>query len=266
MRKINRSVFFYLVPIRKKVALNNLSLSFPEKDQQWKKDVIKNSYINLSIDLMEFLYFPKFNKELIKKFVTYQNHKLVQEAKLKNKGIFILSGHFSNWELSAFSYPRIYGEDINVIAKIQASKKLNKRINEYRSLSGNKIIEIGLSLKKIFEKLRKNEIVCFLVDQSANPDYSSYINFFGKSVPAFSGPAKIALRQRPEIILGYGERNKDYSYTFGFEKIEYADLLENTNENIIVLTQRIQFKIEEKIRSNPGQWVWFHKRFKHTRG
>ncbi len=214
---------------------------------------------------MEFLYFPKMKKELINKFVRYDNQNLLQEAKLKNKGTFILSGHFSNWELSAFAYPAIYGESMNIIAKIQASKRLNKKINVYRSLSGNKIIEIGLSLKKIFEKVNKNETVCFLVDQSAHPDYSSYINFFGKRVPSFSGPAKIGLRQRPEIILAYGVRNKDYSYTFSFEKIEYTDLIENTNENVIVLTQRIQFRMEEIIRANPGQWVWFHKRFKHMR-
>lgn len=142
---------------------------------------------------------------------------------------------------------------------------LNERINEYRKLSGNEIIEIGFSLKNIFETLSKNEIVCFLVDQSANPDYSVYVNFFGKKVATFSGPAKIALKKRPELLLAYGIRQEDYTYKINFENIFYDDLTESTNENIIELTQRIQTGFENVIRKYPGQWLWFHKRFKHIK-
>ncbi len=132
-------------------------------------------------------------------------------------------------------------------------------------MSGNNIIEIGFSLKEIFKRLNMNEKICFLVDQSAHPDYSSYVNFFGRRVPAFSGPAKMALKQRPNLLLAYGTRRKDYSYVINFEKIHYDDLAESNPENILKLTQRIQTRLEEVIRNNPGQWLWFHKRFKHAK-
>lgn len=205
------------------------------------------------------------NTKLINKFIEFENQDLIKDSGIKNKGTFILSGHFSNWELMAFAYPVIFDNRLNLIAKIQASKKLNEKINEYRELSGNEIIEIGFSLKEIFNKLKQNEIICFLIDQSAHPDYSAYINFFGKKVPSFSGPAKLALKQRPEIIIGFGTRRADYSYQINFEKINYDDLKDNINENVIELTQRIQTKFEEVIKNNPGQWLWFHKRFKHAK-
>lgn len=205
------------------------------------------------------------NTNLINKFIEFENQNLIKESKSKNKGTLILSGHFSNWELMAFAYPGVFKDKLNIIAKIQASRKLNEKINEYRELSGNEIIKIGFSLKEIFIKLKQNEIICFLIDQSAHPDYSAFINFFGKKVPAFSGPAKIALKQRPEIIIGFGTRRADYSYHINFEKINYDDLKENNNENIIELTQRIQTKFEEIIKNNPDQWLWFHKRFKHAK-
>jgi len=179
--------------------------------------------------------------------------------------VFFLSAHLSNWELTAFSYSVKFGESLKIIAKRQASRKLNERINDYRELSGNEIIQIGYGLRGIYEKLNSNDIVCFLIDQSANPDYSVYVKFFGINSATFSGPAKIALKKRPGLVLAYGTRNEDYSYDINFTEIFYDDLIELNEENILILTQRIQSKLEEVIRKNPGQWLWLHKRFKHIK-
>ncbi|MEO8666534.1 MAG: lysophospholipid acyltransferase family protein [Ignavibacteria bacterium] len=251
--------------MRKKVALGNLDLCYPEKNVSWKNNIIKESYINLGINMFEFLYLPKLNKDNVKKLVRLHNNESVEESISKGKGTFILSGHFASWELAVFAYPLLTDGNMNIIAKIQASRGLNKKINEFRQLSGNKIIEIGFSLKEIFIKVKQNGIFAFLIDQSANPDYSAYINFFGMNVPAFSGPAKIALRQRPELFIAYNVRQKDYSYIIHFEKFNYSDLIGSSDENVIELTQRMQTMIEAVIRKYPGQWLWFHKRFKHRR-
>ena len=215
--------------------------------------------------MFEFFYLPKLNKSLTESFIRFPDLNVVTKSRQSKEGLLFLSGHYSNWELTAFSYPEISGEKLNIIAKKQASKRLNEKINNYRELSGNEIIPVGFSLKKIFEKLRNNETVCFLTDQSAHPDYSVYINFFGKKVPSFSGPAKIALKMRPVLIFGYPIRNKDYSYDISFHKINYEDLYEYSEENIKLLTQRISDCMEKVVRENPGQWLWFHKRFKHMR-
>lgn len=265
VRKIIRVVFFYLIPIRKKVALQNLALCFPKQNQKWRRDVVKESYVNLGIDMFEFLYFPKLKEEEIKKMANFNNHEIVEESLNAGKGTFFLSGHISNWEFEAFSYPVVYKRRLNIIARIQASKILNEKINKYRSLHGNEIIEIGPSLKSVFKKVKDNEIICFLVDQSAHPDYSSYIDFFGIKVTAFSGPAKLALKLRPGLILAYEQRQKDYTYKLYFEKIVYDDLDERSEDAVTMLTQRIQSQFENVIRKSPGEWLWFHKRFKHIK-
>lgn len=226
---------------------------------------MKDSYVNLGIDLFEFLYFPQFTKTSLEKFIRFTNLDLVEKLRSANRGVIFLSGHYSNWELTAFAYSKIFNQRLSIIAKIQASKGLNEKINGYRSLPGNEIIEIGFSLKHIFRRLKENSIVCFLIDQSAHPDYSVYINFFGRRVPAFSGPAKIALRERPGLLISRGVRNKDYSYDIIFEELKYDDLKDNSEESVKELTQRMQSMFESVIRHNPGQWLWFHKRFKHKK-
>mgnify|MGYP001157910888 CR=1 FL=1 len=165
----------------------------------------------------------------------------------------------------AYTFGRKFSTSLKIIAKKQASRKLNDKINDYRESGGNEIIQIGYSLRSVYEKLKLKNIFCFLTDQSANPDYSVYVNFFGQNVATFSGPARIALKKRPVLIAGYGVRQSDLSYKMYFENIKYDDLTDYNDENVTELTQRIQSKLESIIRHNPGQWLWLHKRFKHIK-
>jgi KDO2-lipid IV(A) lauroyltransferase len=219
------------------------------------------------IDLFEFLYFPKFSPDRLKKIITFINPEVVNRSLDKGRGVLFLSAHLSNWELTAFAYSKVFNTPLNIIAKKQANKSINKKINEYRKLSGNKIIEIGYSLKEIFIKLGENKIVCFLIDQSANPGYSVYVDFFGVKTATFAGPAKIALKLKPASIFAYGIRTEDLNYNIYFEEIEppQADILAPDSDNVEALTQLIQKKLEDVIRKYPEQWVWFHKRFKHRK-
>ena len=258
-------VFFYLIPIRKDVVLSNLEICFPEKPDEWKKDILKKAYKNVFIVLFEFLYFPRINKINAGKQITVIGNEHMDEAIMKGKGVILLSGHISNWELSAFAYPLLRRRALNIIAKIQASKLLDKKINKYRRKSGNKIIQIGASLREAYQILKTNKILCFLIDQSAHPDYSVYVDFFGKKVATFAGSARMALKQGSPVIMGYMIRDEKLRYRIHFDPINYDDIRDDTPENVTALTQRMQSKLEEIVRKHPEQWFWFHRRFKHVK-
>ncbi|HEY5124633.1 MAG TPA: hypothetical protein VIK14_12945 [Ignavibacteria bacterium] len=263
--KVAGLVFFYLIPIRKKVALSNLNICFPENDLSWKKSIIKKSYINLCIILFELLYLPKLSKEKAANLIRYGGEVKEEVFLDKNNLRFFLSAHFSNWEYSAYTFPQLFGEKLDIIVKTQANQSIDRKINELRQKSGNEIIPIGLSLRGLFEKMRKKGIVCFLVDQSAHSEYSVYVEFFGKNVATFSGPAKLALKFRPVLIFSVLIRDDRYNYTIITNEIHYDDLIDSNEENVKILTHRVQKKLEEMIRKYPEQWLWFHKRFKYMR-
>ena len=117
----------------------------------------------------------------------------------------------------------------------------------------------------MYSIIKNNEIICFLTDQSAHSDYSIYADFFGQKTATFAGPAKMALKFRTELVFAYGYRNQDYSYIIRAEKLEYNDLIEVNDENVIELTRRINLMIEKYVTEYPDQWLWMHRRFKHVR-
>ena len=204
-------------------------------------------------------------RELLDSFVSFNNLHLIEESIEKGNGIFFISGHISNWELMAFSYAKVFNTKLNIITKPQSNKLVNKKIKQYRERCGNKIIETGAPIKAIFEKISKNEIICFLVDQSANPIYSVYSEFFGQKVATFSGPFKIALKYNTEVLFCYIIRSQDYKYVVNIEKVDFSDLKGSSDENLQLFTDRINKNFERVISENPEQWLWFHKRFKHIK-
>jgi KDO2-lipid IV(A) lauroyltransferase len=240
-------------------------MCFPKKDEKWKTDILKKCYINIGINLFEILYLPRMRKELLDTFISFEQYHLIVQALEKGHGVFFISGHIANWEITAFAYAKIFRGKLNVLAKPQSNKFVDAKLNYYRELSGNEIILTGAPIRSVFKKILRNEIVCFLVDQSAHPLYSVYADFFGHKVATFSGPAKMALKFKTELIFAHAVRLPNYTYFISVDKIDYDDINEYNDENILKLTERINKKLENVIRENPSQWLWFHRRFKHMK-
>lgn len=255
---------FYIIPVRKKVALYNLGLAFPEKNTEWKKSILRECYINLGINILELFYLPKINKELTDEIVKVNNVELFEEGLNKGKGLILMSAHFSNWELFAYAFPYFAYHKLNIVAKTQASEGLNKYIMELRQSSGNSIINLGLGIKQAFTKIKEGEIVSFLIDQSAHSQYAEYVKLFGIDVPAFPGAVKIALRTDCELIFAYGIR-KNFKYEIFVERINTTAYGDESKADAHSLVQLVNKRLEEVIRKYPGQWLWFHKRFKDAR-
>jgi Kdo2-lipid IVA lauroyltransferase/acyltransferase len=156
-------------------------------------------------------------------------------------------------------------EKLDIVVKTQANHRIDNKINEYRKKSGNEVIHLGQSLRELYGRIKNNEMICFLIDQSAHSEYSVYADFFGKKVASFAGPAKLALKFRPIILLGVNIRKENYRYEIVIKEIKFDDLTENNDENVIELTNRMQKHLEDFIRIYPEQWLWFHKRFKYVK-
>lgn len=256
-------VFYYFIPVRKKTAFINLSLCFPDKDKEWKMNVIKSCYQNVLMTLTEILCMPNIVEKGIDKIFDEEDCLAFKKGLEKKRGIILVSGHYSNWELSAIALSYFINNPISVIVKTQTNSFVDEKINEYRILTGNKMIHIGASLREIPKLIKNNGIVAFLIDQSAPEGYSYFVDFFGNQVSSFSGAAKYALKYGSELVFGYIIRKENLKFKLVSFKVETDNFKGDPNEAAAELTQRIQAAMENIIRENPGQWLWFHRRFKH---
>lgn len=262
---IYANIFYYLIPVRKKTAFDNLRLAFGEKSTAELQKIIKGAYKNIFIVIFEFFYMRRLDRAKLGTLINIINPEIIEEGLKKSKGIIFVSGHFGNWELMAYGCAKYLGHTFNVIVKEQSNKMVDKKINMIRESAGNKMIEMSNALREVLKLLRENKIIAMLGDQSAPKEGSVKVNFFVKDVPAFEGAARFAIKTGAAIIFGYSVRQKDNTYILDFKAIDTDKYKDYTEENIRALTQEHTTMLEDVIRKNPDQWLWFHRRFKHVR-
>jgi KDO2-lipid IV(A) lauroyltransferase len=258
--------FFYRhVPIRRNVALANLRLCFSEKGEEEIQSILQQAYINVATVFFEFLYFPKFTKHRLRDFVEFpeESRRLIESAMNRGNGLVLMSGHFSNWELVALAIGAFSPKRFAVVVHPFHNKTVDAFTNKYRRHLGNSTVPMENSVRASISTLRENGIVALLADQSSAKE-SLPARFFGIDVPTFQGPALFALRTRAAVQFGFLIRKDDGTYRLHLEEIDYTDLKDASEKNAAELTQRHVDALEKAIREYPGNWLWFHRRFKHV--
>jgi len=254
--------FFYLIPIRKKTTIDNLTKAFPDYSQKKIKKIAFGSYKSFAISLSEILYIPFMSKEQIINSIKCSNINLAKEKFAENKGMILLTAHFGNWEFMALSLGLQVGQPLSVVVKPQRNAFVTDWLNNMRSKWGNKVVPLGISIRQIYKELKDKNVVAMVSDQRG-PSDGMRVNLLGRKASVYSGPAVLALKTKAPILYAISVRQPDYSYTCEFAEIKADDLPENEDDRILELNQRMTDLLESYIRKYPEQWLWMHKRWKY---
>jgi Kdo2-lipid IVA lauroyltransferase/acyltransferase len=257
-------LFFYLIPIRKETVLDNLGLAFPEKSKEELRKIAFNVYKSVSITLVEILLMPYMSPKEIERAADASNEvKTLICSKLnEGRGVILMTAHYGNWEYNAASVSVQLDEPFYIVVKSQRNPYVNKWMNDTRTKWGNKIVPLGASIREIFKQLKEKHIVAMIADQRG-PVEGIRVNFFGRKVSVYSGPALLALKTKAPILFGLGIRQSDFSYKVHFEEVNMDNLPASDDEKIIEISQRHTDILERYIRLHPEQWFWMHKRWKY---
>jgi len=248
---------------RREVARRNLRNAFPEMDESQREHIAFESFQNISATFLELLWLKNLTKEGIQQRVAIDNIDLLEQLRGKQKGIVFLTAHFGSWELAIQAISVYTNAHVCTIAKAQSNIFVDRVINQWRMLFGLKIIPMGVSVREIIRTLQQGEIIALAADQTA-PKESVSVEFFGRHVPTFQGPAVFSLKTGAPIILGCTVRQKDGNYKMHLVQVPGDDLVGFSDEHVLELTKRQVRLTEEIIRQYPEQWMWMHKRWKHV--
>jgi Kdo2-lipid IVA lauroyltransferase/acyltransferase len=256
-------VAFRVLTKRREITIENLKYAFPDKSDTDIIKIVRGVFQNLGISICEFLWFPNLNEDILSRLVKFTNLEMMIERCKLGKGVIVLSGHFSNWELIALGGAYAARTPFTIIVKTQSNRKVDEVVNRHRTKFGNIVVPMEQSIREILSTLKKGGVVAMVADQSA-PKESIFVEFFGRTVATFQGPAMFALRTGAPLLMGVLVRQPDYSYELIVEEIDHSDLAGYNEENVKELTRRHVAVLEKYIRLHPDQWMWTHRRWKNV--
>jgi KDO2-lipid IV(A) lauroyltransferase len=255
-------LFYRIIPIRKKVVIENLKMAFPEKSESEILKLTKANYLSFAITFSELLILKTTKIEELKAKCTSSNGNEIVEEFKKGNGILLVSAHFGNWEFGALWLNLFWGIGISVLAKKQRNLLLSNWLTSMRNRFGNKEIYTGESFLKIIRALKNKEIVGIVGDQRGRKD-SIRIKFFGRETAVFTGAGGIAAKMNIPMFFGFAKRDEFGNYQTTFYKITCDKQDLSDEEKTKILTQKYFTKLEEVIRENPEQWFWMHNIWKY---
>ncbi len=252
-----------VLPKRWDITIENLCRAFPEQPPHWYQDIARQSFANLGIVFAEVFAMARYPLDTLHHLVRFENTELITQAVRQQRGIVLLSAHFGNWELSALTLPLITDQPVTVITKRIKNPVVDHFIDQARQRTGNQLVRahrVGAIIPKI---IRENRALALLADQSARPEHDFYVPFFNIPTLTFRTPAVLALRFGMPVIIGFSERQPDGTYRVALEQLPTDDL-PATEEGAKMLMQRYHQRLEAAIRRHPEQWLWQHRRWKHS--
>ncbi len=254
---------FSVIGIRKKLLLDNLRHAFPEKTEEEIIMIAKASFQNLIMAYFEILYLDKLTAEQIRRYISFPEREKIKSFLESGKGLIVLTGHYGNWELCALAVSVHVPAKYTIIVQKQRNPFVNDFITSMRSRFGTKLILMEHALRDSLRALSQNEIVALIADQSG-PESGIYAKFFGRPASTHQGPAVFQLRSGAPMIMVMLVREGLSKFKIELEEIDTTNLTGTTEEKMIELTQRHVSVLEKYIRLHPEQWLWMHKRWKHS--
>lgn len=252
---------YYLHHRLRRVGYRNLELAMPDLDVVEREEIVRRVFENLGRLLGEFSQFHKLTRKNIESLVEYDGFENYQQASARGRGVLLLTGHVGAWELCAFAQG-VYGHPLSFLVRPLDNPLLERMINRYRELSGNRTIDKNKAVRPVLEILRSGHDVGLLVDVNTLPDQGMFCDFFGISACSSTGLAVFALRADAPVVPGFliwDEQAKKHRLRFEPEValIRTGDF----KEEVLLNTARFTKVIEDFARRYPDQWLWIHKRW-----
>ncbi|TAK57564.1 MAG: hypothetical protein EPO24_09760 [Bacteroidetes bacterium] len=257
------TIAYHIIGGRRRVALENLQHAFPEKPETERRAIAKGAFKNYGITFAEFLRFPKFHPEEIQRLIRFPDKQFLMDVRARGKGLLMLTGHFGNWELTAFTTGWLLQGEFLIIVQTQSNRLVNKVIDDLRCLLGNKTVPMGKAAREVLRALEQKSAIGIAPDQSGAME-SVYVDFFGRNTATHEGTAVFAMKTGAPIVFMFCTRQPDFTYTMTYEEVSTENLPEGREARIKEITQRHTALLEQHIRKYPDQWLWMHRRWKHV--
>jgi KDO2-lipid IV(A) lauroyltransferase len=251
-----RKVFKY----RLDVVNNNLAIAFPGKTIEERNLIAKQFYQQFTDSFIETIKLLSVSDKTFSKRFT-SNAEVLQELYKSGQSVQLMAGHFFNWEFANWGAAK-YGKYpfIGVYMPL-SNKAFNKIILDLRSRYGSILIP-ATSFKTLFPKYSKQGpyALALAADQNpGNPLQAYWINFFGRLTPFVKGPEKGAKINNTAQVFANFYRTKRGHYHTQYEVMTTSP---NYFKDGQLTTQFVKI-LEEKIKANPSNYLWSHRRWRH---
>lgn len=252
------SLCYLLVRPRTRVGLTNLAACFPEKTPAERKRLLRGHYRHMVLLVLEYGRYWYADAGSLKQAVRYIDKIHLDNALAAGDKVILLYPHFTAFEAAVYAL----NQDVPLISVYshQKNRQLDEQILQGRHRYQN-VFLIGRTegLRSIIKQIKNsNAPFLYLPDQDFGAKDSVFARFFGIPTATITGLSRIAKLTGAKVIPAIPTRLADGSVDLRF----YPAWDNFPGSDPLADAQRMNDFIEARVREQPAQYYWLHKRFK----
>ena len=249
-----------VVKYRVAVVQQNLAIAFPNKTILERKKIADEFYQQFTDSFIEtFKLLSMSDKTFVKRFSS--NAEVLNDLYATGQNVQIMAGHFFNWEFANWGVGKYSQYPFIAVYMPLSNPHFNKMILGLRKKYGSIMIP-ATNFRAQFQKFatKGRYAMALAADQNpGNPLSAFWVPFFGQLTPFVKGPEKGAkLNNTAQVFVHF------YRVKRGYYHSEYEVM--TTSPNYFKdgqLTALYVKVLEEKIKQNPSNYLWTHRRWRY---
>ena len=226
---------------KRATTFKNIKMVFPYKKSCQIRKIVKASFKNLGLSIIEILIAPR-----LVNYVTING-----KEQLGKDGGVIVGVHEGNWELYHYCFAKKYR--LALFVKEQKNKSLNRLLNEIRRESGSKVCS---SLKEVMYAMKQNHFSMFAIDHGAEKN-APILEFFSHLIPTPAGAVHLAKKFNRKIYPCCTYRKGFFTHV-----VEVVPPIEVSGRDEKDILRELNKIYEKHLEEYPLGYIWQYKRFK----
>ena len=249
---------WHLVKSRRKVALRNLELCFPEMAAEARERLAREHFRWLGRSLLERGLLWYASPERLRRLIRVEGD--VALAERSERPVMWLAPHFMALDVAGASVLLFQKRKGISIYQQQSDPVMDAALRRGRLRLGNaEIFSRDEAGKALFRAIRRGDGFFNLPDMDFGLRDAAFVPFFGVPAITLLAPSRMAralnMIVQPVVaeILPGGQ-----GYRVRYE----APWTDFPSDDPVADSARMNRWIETEIRRNPAQYLWVHRRFK----
>jgi len=257
--KILGNLYYLLIKKQRERAVAQMMPALQISEVEARK-LVRKSFVNLARNVLDILYMPNLNEKNLSEYIKIDHLERMTDALAEGHGVVVLTGHIGTWEWLSAAFT-LNGLPVTAIAKLQPNQEYSRVLDDLRATINVEIFNRGTSeLLAAGRALKKGKILGFLADQDGGPG-GAFINFLGKVASTPMGPAVFSKKFHSPVLPAFILRQEDGRHLVKILEVMHFEDTGDTDGDLFRFTEKMTKILEQVIRENPTQWLWFQKRW-----
>jgi KDO2-lipid IV(A) lauroyltransferase len=238
------------------IAKTNMRIAFPDATEADMIQYLRDQWDNTGRTFAEFALTDRIR-------VFKDDAKITVEGLdyfLDNAPGIVVTGHFANWEVMAAVLTQST-KPVRITYRKINNPLIDARVREQREAYGTQFLvqkSTHRGGRELFQALRNGESIAIMNDQKFNTGLQ--LPFFGMDAMTAQGAVRLALKTKRPILPMCVVRDGARFHVKFYPPLTWEHIGDR-NRDVETGVRAVTAFIEDRIRENPAQWFWVHRRW-----